>query len=85
MRRLVAAGVLLAAIAMLAVIASLLLGRFSKGRLGRWPLLYDLELDPGERYNLIGTHPDVGQKLLEKMAEWEENLRENPRGWTEDQ
>jgi arylsulfatase A len=62
-----------------------LLGRFSKGRLGRWPLLYDLELDPGESYNLIDTHPEVGQKLLEKMTEWEEALRQNPRGWTVDQ
>jgi hypothetical protein len=53
--------------------------------LGRWPLLYDLELDPGESYNLIDTHPEVGQKLLEKMTEWEEALRQNPRGWTVDQ
>jgi uncharacterized sulfatase len=61
-----------------------LLGRFSKGRLGRWPLLYDLELDPGESYNLIDTHREVGQKLLTKMKKWEEDLRENPRGWIED-
>ena len=60
-----------------------LLGRFSKGKLGRWPLLHDLELDPGESYNLIDTHPDVGQKLLGKMVEWEESLKENPRGWIE--
>ena len=62
-----------------------LLGRFSKERLGRWPLLYDLELDPGESYNLIDTHPEVGQKLLEKMTDWEDDLRRNPRGWIEDQ
>jgi uncharacterized sulfatase len=58
-----------------------LLGKYSKGKLGRWPLLHDLALDPNESYNLIDTHPEIGQKLNEKMKAWEESLRENPRGW----
>jgi len=62
---------------------STLLGRFSKGRLGRWPLLHDLESHLNESYNLIDTHPEVGQGLLRKMMEWEETLRDNPRGWVE--
>ena len=58
-----------------------IMGRMGRGRLGRWPLLYDLDRDPGESYNLIDTHPEVGARLLARMAAWEENLAANPRGW----
>ena len=58
------------------------IGKMGHGRLGRWPLLHDLALDPSESYNLIDNDPDLGDRLLQKMVEWEEALEENPRGWT---
>ena len=60
------------------------LGKLGGGWLGRWPLLYDLELDPSESYNLVDTHPEVGQRLLRRMEGLEAELRENPRGWIEE-
>ncbi len=53
-----------------------------KDQLGnRWPLLYDLETDPGESYNVINTHPEVAEKLEALMTRWEEQARANPGGW----
>ena len=56
-------------------------GKLGKGRLGRWPLLYDLEIDPRESYNLIDNHPEVGRELRNRMEQWEKGLEENVRGW----
>jgi uncharacterized sulfatase len=54
----------------------------SKKQLGvRSPLLYDLESDPGESYNLINTRPDIAAKLLAIMEEWEVQTKKNPRGF----
>jgi arylsulfatase A-like enzyme len=53
-----------------------------KKQLGsRWPLLYDLELDPNESYNVINTYPDIGRRLLEMMTDWERVVNKNPRGF----
>jgi uncharacterized sulfatase len=60
---------------------TLLAGKMGKGRLGRWPLLHDLEIDPRESYNLIDNHPEVGQELRNRMEQWEQGLEENVRGW----
>jgi arylsulfatase A len=49
--------------------------------LGSLPLLYDLEHDRGENYNLIKRHPDVGKRLREMMERWESEFIKNPRGW----
>ena len=49
--------------------------------LGSMPLLYNMELDPGENYNLIKRHPDVGKRLQAMMEKWEEEFIANPRGW----
>ena len=46
----------------------------------RLPLLYNLELDPNECYNVINTYPDIGEKLHKKMVEWEKRVQRNPRG-----
>lgn len=56
-------------------------GRMGRGRLGRWPLLYDLDLDPSESYNLIDNHPEVGRHLRERMERWEAEMERNLRGW----
>jgi uncharacterized sulfatase len=53
-----------------------------KDQLGdRWPLLYNLETDPGESYNVIHTHPEVAERLEELMKQWEEQATTNPGGW----
>ncbi len=57
------------------------LGKLAKGKGGSWPLLYDMELDPGEQYNLIDTYPERGKKMLKLMENWEKKMRQNPRGW----
>ena len=44
------------------------------------PLLYDLELDPGESYNVADQYPDVAQKMEETMARWERDFIRNPAG-----
>lgn len=52
-----------------------------KKQLGnRWPLLYDLENDPGEHYNVINTHPEVANKLQALITRWEKHVADNPRG-----
>ncbi len=57
------------------------MGRMGRGRLGKWPLMYDMENDPGENYNVIDTYPEIGRKLLEEMERWEREMAANPRGW----
>jgi hypothetical protein len=48
---------------------------------GRCPLLYDLETDPGESYNVINTRPEVAAKLRAAMEAWETQAPKNPRGF----
>jgi hypothetical protein len=38
------------------------------------PELYDLELDPSERYNVASQHPDVVARLRARMAELEREI-----------
>ncbi len=38
------------------------------------PMLFDVEEDPYESYNLIDRHPDKARELEELMREWESNL-----------
>ena len=53
-----------------------------KSQLGnRWPLLYNLSLDPSESYNVIDTHPDIAEKLQDQLLGWEADSRQNPRGF----
>jgi arylsulfatase A-like enzyme len=56
--------------------------KLGKDQLGsRWPLLYDLSIDPGESYNVIDTYPDVAQKMEEALQRWESEVSKNPGGW----
>ena len=53
-----------------------------KSQLGtRWPLLYDLSVDPSESYNVIGTYPNVAEMMHTRLLDWEKEARENPRGF----
>ena len=47
----------------------------------RWPLLYDLETDPGECYNMINTHPQKAAELKAMMKEWAKKTKKDPRGF----
>jgi arylsulfatase A-like enzyme len=57
--------------------------KFGTKQLGseRAPLLYDLRRDPGERYNVVATHPDIAARLENAMAAWEAKNKGNPRGF----
>lgn len=55
------------------------LGRKTLGY--RWPLLYDLENDPGENYNVINAYPEVAEKLRAAMEDWRRAADRNPRGF----
>jgi arylsulfatase A len=46
-----------------------------------YPLLYDLQLDPGEAYNVVDRHPDVHRQALGAIETWENDFFANPRGW----
>jgi arylsulfatase A-like enzyme len=57
------------------------LGNLSEHTTGPLPLLFDLEIDPGEAYNLAGRHPEVASRLAEQMTRWEEQMQGNRKGW----
>lgn len=49
--------------------------------LGTWPLLYDLELDREEAYNVARRHPETARQLGAQLASWEAAFNAAPRGW----
>jgi len=44
------------------------------------PWLYNLDLDPGENYNLRDSHPEVVKNLTEIIEKRQTEMEENPRG-----
>lgn len=53
-----------------------------KSQLGnRWPILYDLENDPGESYNVINTYPEVAARLKAMLDGWDKKAKKDPRGF----
>ena len=49
--------------------------------LGTWPLLYNLEIDPGEAYNLSKKSPEKKDSLQQQLEHWKSEFYDNPRGW----
>ena len=49
--------------------------------LGTWPLLYNMQLDKSESYNVSKTYPSVSKVLQKQLLDWENEFRLNPRGW----
>lgn len=49
--------------------------------LGTWPLLYDMERDREEAYNVAKRHPDIVQRLDVELMRWEQVFHAAPRGW----
>jgi len=52
-----------------------------EGRLGEWPLLYDLDVDPGECFNLANNKADIAHRMEGIMLKWEKSMAENPVGF----
>ncbi len=49
--------------------------------LGTWPLLYRIDRDSGESYNLASKYPEVVEELSNQLEDWKKTFYENPRGW----
>jgi hypothetical protein len=47
---------------------------------GPLPLLFNLETDPDESYDLSGRRPEVAKKLAGEMTKWEGAMRANREG-----
>ena len=45
------------------------------------PLLFDVEVDTNESYNVISRHPQEAGRLHARIEEWEREFFDNPRGW----
>jgi len=56
-------------------------GNLSEHTKGPLPLLFDLEIDAGESYDLGDRRPEIAADLLARMTRWEAELAANPKGW----
>ncbi|MBU2512808.1 hypothetical protein KJ966_15835 [bacterium] len=52
----------------------------SANKLGKWPLLYNLEKEPYENYDLSDNDPELVAKIAVIMNLWEKQMSENPSG-----
>ncbi len=48
---------------------------------GPLPMLFNLDLDPGEAYNVATKYPEVGNKMLQQLQNWESSIADNREGW----
>jgi uncharacterized sulfatase len=44
------------------------------------PFLFNLEIDPNESYNLIGSEPEIARRLVQMLDDYEVEIQRNPRG-----
>lgn len=49
--------------------------------LGVWPLLYRLDKDRAEAYNVAKKYPQVAEKMGKDLTAWKQAFHQNPRGW----
>lgn len=56
------------------------LGHLSNHTTGPLPLLFNLEIDPYESYNLADRHPDIARRLDDAMTQWERKIESDPLG-----
>jgi hypothetical protein len=47
--------------------------------MGTWPLLYHLDRDPGESYNVAGKYPDTVAQLSDMLSDWKAHFYADPR------
>ncbi len=57
------------------------MGSLSEHLNGPLPLLFNLDTDPGEAYDLTTKYPEMAEKLARRMDEWEQQLHDNRMGW----
>lgn len=55
-------------------------GGMSEFTTGPLALLFNLEIDPDESYDLSEKHPEVARKLADEMTRWQEGMRINRAG-----
>jgi arylsulfatase A-like enzyme len=48
---------------------------------GHDPLLFDVEADSNESYDVTARHPDEAARLRAAIETWERDFFANPRGW----
>ena len=58
-----------------------ILGVMANHTTGPLPLLYDLDMDPGEAYNLADKYPEVAKRMDAAMTRWEKSLEQNRVGF----
>ncbi len=57
------------------------MGSMSRYSSGPLPLLFNLEIDPGESYNLAGKYPDVAGRFADRITRWDKEMEANRQGW----
>ncbi|MBW1892694.1 MAG: sulfatase [Deltaproteobacteria bacterium] len=57
------------------------LGSLTSYTNGPLPMLFNLENDPGEAYNVINKYPDKAKGLASVMTWWDGEMAANPGGW----
>jgi arylsulfatase A len=56
-------------------------GGISEHTKGPLPLLFNLETEPSESYNVRDKYPEVAAHLAEQMDKWEKQLAADRKGW----
>jgi len=46
-----------------------------------WPMLYNMQIDSSESYNVIKKHPETAKRLQTYIEMFEADFQKNPRGW----
>lgn len=55
-------------------------GNLSNYTTGPLPMLFDLEIDESESYNLVSKYPDIAKQLNGMLQSWEEKMDQDPVG-----
>ena len=48
---------------------------------GKEPLLFNIEADPGEQWNLADEHPDIVERLTKMIAEQDASVKAEGTFW----
>ena len=56
-------------------------GKWTNYMTGPMPMMFNLEKDKGEAYNLFEKYPEIGSQLLRQMETWDQHMENNRAGW----
>ena len=56
-------------------------GTWTNYTTGPLPMMFNLEKDQGEAYNVYEKYPGMGNRLLRQMETWDQHMVENRGGW----